>query len=921
MALAAAGRSDEFAASILSILRQPLDLEVVVVDDGSAPEPAAVARRLSRSDRRVRVITDRRDGVPGFAGLAAARGRYLVLARPDGLPAHGGYAALVAGLEDSGADLAVGAVGDDPLARALRPDTLDPGLALTPVERPDVALADLAAVVFRRSSLAEAGALDRDCDPGPTGRLLLARAFTAARAVDVGTAVVCYPPQAAAPSLDDWLAESGQVLELLTGADRPDAAERFAEQVLGIVVERSGELVASDPATADRGAAVVNRAVASASTARLARLPARDRWRLALLALAQPALLPQLDGATGAEAASALDALDGPLPEKLRPLLGLGGDTLADGFRRRFLPTPPPPPAAPGTGGTPDISVVIPTHDVEDYLDELLDSVRAAAGPRLEIIVVDDHSSDTTWQILERHARQDARLRLLRSPVRGGGAARNTGVAAATGEWLCFADGDDIVPPDAYAAMLETARRTDAEIVSASYEKFGDTWRWDGGTLFGYDLELDAVEPAQHPRLLTHRVCWNRLIRRDFWLANQLEFPNVPRANDIVPMTRALLAARRISVVPVLSYRYRTRPGSMTAAQGSAVATLSYLTQETEAAGLVATADPAVRAEYWSVILPDDCWRHMRAYLGGMADRTPDEQEMSRLAAALSGLVGLAPTTAWRGLSSVQRAIYALVCAGRPGDAARLLPITDRRGNLGRPTALAAADAVAILAAVADTGRLSPSELAELLATVLVPVLSTQPAIAAPVATAAAALARLAAQAGPLAARPGTPEERVARALRSGDGEALRHAMDCPTPRVAARLHHLPVTRLAGTDDPSGGRPVWLVASRKQDGRWQHHPVGRPEADGPGWRIRLRPDSLPGLGRWRLSLRWEDDWGTRTARLALRGRGRASIPGRLSRITSASPEQATVRVRPALRARVTRWLRPGRGRPGASATA
>lgn len=388
-------------------------------------------------------------------------------------------------------------------------------------------------------------------------------------------------------------------------------------------------------------------------------------------------------------------------------------------------PTHDAAPAAVGVDadpGPPEISVVIPTHNVQDYVDELLSSVRSATGVRLEIIVVDDHSTDDTWQVLQRHAAEDARVRLLRSPGTGGGEARNAGIMQAVGEYLAFADGDDIVPGEAYAAMLAAARRTGAEIVTGSYQKFDGEWSWDGAAKFGYDVELDAVDLSRHPRLIVHRVCWNRLYRREFWLAQAITFPSVPRANDVVPVTRALLAARRISVVPVLTYRYRTRPGSMTAGQGSAAGTASYLAQEAEAARLIEQhAAPQVAGEYWGAILAQDCWRHLRAYLREDGDRA--DAGDAAVAAGLASLLALAPDPLPPQLSPVQHAVFILVRHRQRRPAAGLVAMTNRFGKLTRSKAATVPETVEILAAVAGTGALEPAQFTSLTEALLRPAL------------------------------------------------------------------------------------------------------------------------------------------------------------------------------------------------------
>ena len=98
--------------------------------------------------------------------------------------------------------------------------------------------------------------------------------------------------------------------------------------------------------------------------------------------------------------------------------------------------------------GTPDLlSVVVPVYDVEAYLPAALDSLLGQEGVPLEVVVVDDGSTDTSGDLAERYAGRDARVRVVHTDNHGLGAARNEGVRHATGDLLAFCDSDDVVPP------------------------------------------------------------------------------------------------------------------------------------------------------------------------------------------------------------------------------------------------------------------------------------------------------------------------------------------------------------------------------------------------------------------------------------------------------------------------------------------
>ena len=110
------------------------------------------------------------------------------------------------------------------------------------------------------------------------------------------------------------------------------------------------------------------------------------------------------------------------------------------------------------------ISVIIPAYNVAPWLPRCLDSILAQTYPKLEIIVVDDGSADNTRQVMEDYAARDGRIRPIFKENGGVTSARLAGVAAATGEWVGFADGDDAIDPDMYRHLLENAHAYGADI-------------------------------------------------------------------------------------------------------------------------------------------------------------------------------------------------------------------------------------------------------------------------------------------------------------------------------------------------------------------------------------------------------------------------------------------------------------------------
>ena len=116
------------------------------------------------------------------------------------------------------------------------------------------------------------------------------------------------------------------------------------------------------------------------------------------------------------------------------------------------------------------ISVIVPVYNVAAYLPECLDSILSQDYDKLEVILIDDGSTDDSGAICDAYARRDGRIRVIHQKNGGAAAAKNAGLRAATGEYLSFADSDDFLEPGAYAYMLALLKENDADIVRCAFQ-------------------------------------------------------------------------------------------------------------------------------------------------------------------------------------------------------------------------------------------------------------------------------------------------------------------------------------------------------------------------------------------------------------------------------------------------------------------
>ncbi len=105
------------------------------------------------------------------------------------------------------------------------------------------------------------------------------------------------------------------------------------------------------------------------------------------------------------------------------------------------------------------ISVIVPVYNVVDYLQRCVDSIRNQTYPNLEIILVDDGSTDKSGALAEKMAMEDRRIRVFHKENGGASSARNLGISMAEGDYIGFVDGDDYIEPKMYERLLDAALR------------------------------------------------------------------------------------------------------------------------------------------------------------------------------------------------------------------------------------------------------------------------------------------------------------------------------------------------------------------------------------------------------------------------------------------------------------------------------
>ena len=211
----------------------------------------------------------------------------------------------------------------------------------------------------------------------------------------------------------------------------------------------------------------------------------------------------------------------------------------------------------------PLISVIVPVYKTEKYLRQCLNSICGQTYRNLEIICVDDESPDRCGEILEEYARRDPRIKVIHRKNGGLSAARNSGLAAATGEWVAGVDSDDWLEADIYEKAVD--KLTDGvDILVFGTRLVYETGEEDEGFERYFCLPEEGMLGLEDVRRTRINACfWNKLWRRSFIEENGVAFPEGLIHEDEYFYRCLAPRARGIYVFPHAGYIYVQHPRSI----------------------------------------------------------------------------------------------------------------------------------------------------------------------------------------------------------------------------------------------------------------------------------------------------------------------------------------------------------------------
>lgn len=216
------------------------------------------------------------------------------------------------------------------------------------------------------------------------------------------------------------------------------------------------------------------------------------------------------------------------------------------------------------------VSVIVPVYNVQDYLAQCVRSLIVQTYRNLEILLVDDGSTDESGRLCDELTAGDERITVLHKPNGGLSDARNYGIERANGDYIAFVDSDDLVRPGYFERLLRPfGDDSDIDISICSYSLF-----WDGGEITDISSNLcdyevissnEALRRLCEPRRsMQLEIAWSKLFKKS--LLHDIRFPVGQVHEDTATTYKLYFSARNIAISDERLYLYRQRDNSITGA-------------------------------------------------------------------------------------------------------------------------------------------------------------------------------------------------------------------------------------------------------------------------------------------------------------------------------------------------------------------
>lgn len=210
----------------------------------------------------------------------------------------------------------------------------------------------------------------------------------------------------------------------------------------------------------------------------------------------------------------------------------------------------------------PQISIIVPVYNVENYLHQCLDSVIAQTYTDWECLLVDDGSTDKSGRICDKYVQSDGRFKVWHQNNAGSSCARNEGLKHVRGDYVFFLDSDDWIDNNHLSNLIDSAKGSNADLVFCAYYKettYCTTYCPNKPSGFNSETLINDFLRGN-----LHAGLWNKLVKRVIIERNSLCFPRYNYYEDMYFSTALMFHVKRIEYCSEATYHYRFNPDSMT---------------------------------------------------------------------------------------------------------------------------------------------------------------------------------------------------------------------------------------------------------------------------------------------------------------------------------------------------------------------
>lgn len=215
------------------------------------------------------------------------------------------------------------------------------------------------------------------------------------------------------------------------------------------------------------------------------------------------------------------------------------------------------------------VSIVIPVYNVEKYLRQCLDSVVNQTLKDIEIICINDGSTDGSLEILKEYEKKDSRIRLINKENEGISAARNQGMELAQGEYISFIDSDDWIDENYLEALYTAAKKYYSDIACSSIIRVTGKKQRKKITYKKEEFSTDADKKNELANAPKDSYVWNKIYKREPLLKSGVKFPVGRVYEDVIWSIKAIYYLNGVVTVPGAIYYYRKNPTSIMSLKGS----------------------------------------------------------------------------------------------------------------------------------------------------------------------------------------------------------------------------------------------------------------------------------------------------------------------------------------------------------------